>query len=81
MRQRLLDAALTQVPKHGWSVQALSEAAVGLGLSPAAHGLAMDGPVELVRHFERKCNRAFAGRMQAKNLATVNARQRLRYST
>jgi len=56
IRVRLLDAALNKVPEHGWTVGALSAAAVSIGLSPAAHGMLPRGPIELVRHFSSACD-------------------------
>lgn len=38
VRERVLAAALLEVPKHGWSTAALSAGAVACGLSSAAHG-------------------------------------------
>ena len=49
-------AALREVPTHGWSTAAVSAGAVACGLSPAAHGLAPSGPIELVRYFSQRCD-------------------------
>jgi hypothetical protein len=40
-----------------------------LGLSASLHGLFPRGAVELVEHFERKCNRQLAERLASRNLA------------
>ena len=55
LKRKMLEAALEAVPEHGWTVSALSAGAVACGLSPAAHGMAPRGPIELVRHFNEKC--------------------------
>eukprot|EP00949_MAST-11_sp_MAST-11-sp1_P001760 g1760.t1 len=60
MRLRLLDAALEHTDAHGWTVDALIEGAVAIGLSPQAHGIALRGPVELVEHAVHTMDREFA---------------------
>ena len=60
MRLRLLDAALEYTDAHGWTVDALIEGAVAIGLSPQAHGIALRGPVELVEHAVHTMDREFA---------------------
>ncbi len=55
MRKALLEEALLQVPKHGWTRSSLEEAARKLGLPPTAHGL-VKGEVDLVSFFVERCN-------------------------
>ena len=66
-RARLLEAALQFVPEKGWTVDALSSGAVGLGLSPAAHGILARGPVELVEHFVSGCDAALAQELEERH--------------
>ena len=56
----VLEAALVQVPAHGWSVRAIREGAVSLSLSPAIAASFKRGEAELVEYFVRKCNAALA---------------------
>ena len=67
------------VPEKGWTVDALSSAAVGLGLSPAAHGILARGPVELVEHFVSGCDAALAKELQERHeeLAELEIQNRL----
>jgi len=65
LKAKMLDAALEAVPQHGWTVGALSAGAVACGLSPAAHGMATRGPIELVRHFNLKCDEALREELAA----------------
>ena len=67
VRERLLEAALKEVPAHGWSVAALSAGAVTLGLSPTAHGVLPRGPIELVRHFSAQCDEALKKEIEARS--------------
>lgn len=53
---RLLEQAMTHVPRVGWSEEALVAAARELGMSPAAAGVCRRGPFELVDHFSTKCD-------------------------
>jgi len=78
-RARLLEAAMKLVPEKGWTVDALSSAAVGLGLSPAAHGILARGPVELVEHFVSGCDAALAKELQERHeeLAELEIQNRL----
>ena len=78
-RARLLEAAMQLVPEKGWTVDALSSAAVGLGLSPAAHGILARGPVELVEHFVSGCDAALAKELQERHeeLAELEIQNRL----
>ena len=58
LREKLLAASLLEVPKHGWTVAALSAGAEACGLSPAAHGVLPRGAIELVRHYSLSCDAA-----------------------
>lgn len=60
VKRQLLEAALAQVPQHGWSAAALSAAARQLQLSPAAAGMCARGPAELVEHVVAQHNAALA---------------------
>jgi ubiquinone biosynthesis protein COQ9 len=56
IRERILDLALDYVCDLGWSVDSLTEAAKKEGLPGVAHGLFQRGGVEILFHFEKKCN-------------------------
>jgi hypothetical protein len=64
LRERLLAAALKEVPQHGWTVGALSAGAVACGMSPTAHGMLPRGPIELVRHFSAQCDEALRAELE-----------------
>jgi ubiquinone biosynthesis protein COQ9 len=66
LRDRLLAAALKEVPKHGWTVGALSAGAVACGMSPTAHGVLPRGPIELVRYFNAQCDEALSMELAAR---------------
>ena len=68
----VLEAALVQVPTHGWSVRAIREGAVSLSLSPAIAASFKRGEAELVEYFVRKCNSALAKQLDDER-ATVLA--------
>ncbi|XP_066288545.1 ubiquinone biosynthesis protein COQ9, mitochondrial-like [Branchiostoma lanceolatum] len=63
VRQRLLDAALEFVPSHGWSVEALAEAAQTEGLPAVSHGMFPRGGGDLALHFVGICNSQLAEQM------------------
>lgn len=67
LREQLLAASLLEVPKHGWSVGALTAGAESLGLSPAAHGILPRGPIELVRHFSLGCDAALRDELSSRS--------------
>ena len=50
-KKRILDAALTHVPVHGWSLESLVQASQDCGYPPITHGLFPRGPIELVEYF------------------------------
>ncbi|XP_069510197.1 ubiquinone biosynthesis protein COQ9, mitochondrial [Ambystoma mexicanum] len=56
LQQRLLTAALDFVPEHGWSSDAIAEAAKSLDLSPAAAGMFTNDGSELILHFVSQSN-------------------------
>ena len=62
-RSLVLEAAMRQVPKLGWTMDALTAGASSRGLSPMAHGLLPRGPIELVEHFSAECNAKLAVEM------------------
>jgi ubiquinone biosynthesis protein COQ9 len=79
LRARLVEAALAEVPAHGWSVEALAAGASACGLSPMAHGMLPRGPVELVEHFSAVCDATLAQELQerASDLEGLRAHNRL----
>jgi len=79
LRERLLAAALKEVPTHGWSVAALSAGAVSCGLSATAHGALPDGPIELVRYFNAQSDDALRAELAARasELAQLDVHDRL----
>ncbi|CEP00458.1 unnamed protein product (mitochondrion) [Plasmodiophora brassicae] len=48
--RRLLEESVKYVPRLGFTTSALSAGAVGLGMSPMAHGMCTRGAIELVEH-------------------------------
>jgi len=63
MRGRVLEAAMRQVDRHGWTVSAITAGAAACGLSPMAHGLLPRGPIELVEHFSATCDAKLAAEL------------------
>ena len=60
LKKQILDTALSYVPEHGWSHQALKCGAEAEGLSSAVEGLFPNGPGDLVLHFIEDCNSRLA---------------------
>lgn len=79
LRERLLAAALKEVPQHGWTVGALSAGAVACGMAPTAHGVLPRGPIELVRYFSAQCDEALRAELEARReeLAQLEVHNRL----
>ncbi|KAJ3288108.1 Ubiquinone biosynthesis protein coq9, mitochondrial [Borealophlyctis nickersoniae] len=75
---RILDAALSQVPTHGWTTAALGEGAVSLGYPSITHGLFPRGGVELVEHFIKKSTRAMRTEMEGLDLASMKVTAKIR---
>lgn len=63
-RTKILDAALLQVPEHGWSKQAIVLGAEECGYPSVVHGMFPDGGFALVSHFNGKCNAQLVESMQ-----------------
>lgn len=78
VRTQVLDAALAQVAKYGWTVEALSLAAAEQGLSNLAHGLFRRGPVELVEHFIAKCNARMLEELSALDMEHMTLKEKIR---
>ncbi len=55
-REAILSAALTHVPAHGWTEQALAQAVVTSKLPPSYIGLVEDKKSELIHYFMTDCN-------------------------
>ena len=55
----ILDAALEFVPTHGWSREAIVEAAEKYGYPGVAHGMFPGGGADLATHFYAKSNAEF----------------------
>ncbi|KAI8519876.1 Ubiquinone biosynthesis protein coq9, mitochondrial [Branchiostoma belcheri] len=68
VKQRLLDAALEFVPSHGWTVEALAEAAQTEGLPSVSHGMFPRGGGDLALHFVGVCNAQLAEQMAQETL-------------
>lgn len=79
LRLRVLEAALLEVPTHGWSTDALTAGAMACELSPMAHGLLPRGPIELVEHFSASCNQQLAVELdkRAEELSALQVHNRL----
>ncbi|KAJ8248836.1 hypothetical protein GJAV_G00228260 [Gymnothorax javanicus] len=60
LQARILSAALEFVPLHGWTVEAIADAAQTLGLSSAAAGMFTNGAGDLVLHFISQSNTQLA---------------------
>lgn len=56
----LYDAVFLQVPKHGWTDTAISEAVKELGWSIAATRMIARGPVQVAEEFVTRCNKRLA---------------------
>lgn len=59
IRNGILDAALEFVPTHGWSREAIVEAAEKYGYPGVAHGMFPGGGADLATHFYAKSNAEF----------------------
>ncbi|EKX37249.1 hypothetical protein GUITHDRAFT_54982, partial [Guillardia theta CCMP2712] len=74
----LLECALENVHQHGWTVQALSTAAMSMGLSPSIHGIfpsvtcTTRGAVELVEFFQEKCHAEWLTELRAMDTSTMS---------
>ncbi len=55
-REAILSAALSHVPAHGWTEQALAQAVVTSNLPPSYIGLVEDKKSELIHYFMIDCN-------------------------
>lgn len=64
VKTKILEAALTFVPTLGWSKSSLSQGAENIGFPSIAHGMFPRGGVEIVEHFNAKCNTELIGRMK-----------------
>lgn len=56
IKTKILEAALTFVPAHGWTKTSLSHGAEQIGFPSIAHGMFSRGGVEIVEYFNGKCN-------------------------
>lgn len=57
IRNRILDASLQFVSKHGWTREAIAQGANSINYPSVAHGMFPNGGIELIHHFYAKCNR------------------------
>ena len=53
-KRDLFEEALKRVPFSGWSSKTLQEASESLGYPSTTHGIAQNGPIELVNYFVQK---------------------------
>ena len=79
LRRRVLEASLLEVPKLGWTLDALTAGAAACDLSPMAHGLVPRGPIELVEYFSTACNEQLAAELveRAEELEALEVHNRL----
>ncbi|KAI0236305.1 Ubiquinone biosynthesis protein COQ9, mitochondrial [Lamellibrachia satsuma] len=70
IRERILGSALTFVPQHGWSKNALVAGAEVEGLPSVAHGMFPRGGIELVLYFYAMSNQQLADLLAAENKLT-----------
>lgn len=79
LRRRVLEFAMLEVPKLGWTLDALTAGAAACDLSPMAHGLVPRGPIELVEHFSATCNANLTAELeeQSEQLRTLEVHNRL----
>lgn len=58
LRIQILDASLPFVSSYGWTRKTLERGAesIGYGSVGIAHGIFEEGGIELIRHFNNKCN-------------------------
>ena len=76
IRERILDSALDYVCDLGWSLDALTEAAKKEGFPAVAHGLFQRGGVEILFHFEKKCNHKMVTELSPQSPLTPNTKER-----
>lgn len=78
---RMLDAALMQVPFDGWSETAFRAAATEAGLSEAeARALFPRGAPDMAMAFHRRCDRALAAALAAADLGAMRFRDRVAHA-
>ncbi|XP_055624625.1 ubiquinone biosynthesis protein COQ9, mitochondrial-like isoform X2 [Toxorhynchites rutilus septentrionalis] len=56
VKNSILNAAISFVPTHGWSIQSIAKGAESLNYTSISSGLFPRGGIELVLHFYRQCN-------------------------
>ncbi|KAI9102059.1 COQ9-domain-containing protein [Phlyctochytrium arcticum] len=75
---RILDAALLQVPKLGWTVEALGAGATELGYPSVLHGLFPRGSVDLIDYFLKKSLREMREEMEKLDLPNMKVTAKIR---
>jgi len=56
-KEKILEAALLFVPRHGWSTAAIAAGAEEVGLSVGATGMFPSGGFDLADYFYKRCNK------------------------
>eukprot|EP00053_Salpingoeca_punica_P015202 m.139201 g.139201 ORF g.139201 m.139201 type:complete len:278 (+) comp16651_c0_seq2:347-1180(+) len=72
VKKRILQHALTHVPVHGWSSDALVMGAADAGLPSVAKGIFPRGPAHLVEFFGQKCNDDLRAHIAAKSAEEIH---------
>jgi ubiquinone biosynthesis protein COQ9 len=77
LKDSVLEAALPQVERLGWSSRLLKEAGAEAGADDAAlAALFPRGPIDLVVHYSDDCDAQMTERLAAQDLAVLKVRQR-----
>lgn len=66
VKLKILDAALTFVPTHGWKKESIIKGAEQVGYPGTIAGLFPRGGIELIRHYYLKCNKELIDKMKEK---------------
>eukprot|EP01137_Pigoraptor_chileana_P000232 Opistho-2@36063 len=77
LKTQLLDTALDNVPHYGWTTDAITEAAVQLGLPRISHGILYRGPIDLVDHFVESANARLVAHVTQHGLTSADLHGRL----
>lgn len=81
LKDRLLDAALPEVPFDGWTEATFRRAVAGAGVSPAqARAACPRGAVDLALHFHRRDDDAMVERLRGADLTAMRFRDRVAHA-
>lgn len=80
LKQRLLLAALENVPSCGWSLEAIERGCAHLGLPPVMHGIFPKGAASLIEEFIIRSNDQLALQLDAADFTEMRVPERIRFA-